>query len=565
MEDSAEQLKLYRLLVENSLGLMCIHDLEGVLRFLNPAAFQSLGYYPEDGYYPENGVGRNLRDFLAPSVRHLFDDYLARIRNNPVDSGLMRLEARDRSERVWYCRNIRYDELGGPPVVLGHAIDITERVRAERALKVAQGALQQAHDELARRVAERTAELQQANERLLAEMEQRRRVEEELFRGRKLESLGVLAGGIAHDFNNFLTIISGNIALAKMHLKPADSVCDILDQAAVACKRATSLASQLLTFGKGGAPVRRPSPLVGVVTDAVDLARAGAHVTIDLAIAGDLWSAEIDVEQISHALHNILLNARQAMPEGGMIEVRAENVVFDADSLQLRSGRYVMISVADHGCGIAADVLPRVFDPYFTTKHSGSGLGLATVHAIISKHEGYITVQSVLNAGTTFSVYLPACEVPQPAEPAIGQQLQTGSGRILVMDDEEALRKLLVKILERLGYEVETAQEGSEAIELYQKAKDAGRRFDAVLVDLTIPGGMGGKEVAARLREVDDSVVLIVSSGYSQTPIMSEFRRYGFGDMISKPWTPLQLSEVLRRCARTPVQDNRSLDRELSS
>jgi CheY-like chemotaxis protein len=184
------------------------------------------------------------------------------------------------------------------------------------------------------------------------------------------------------------------------------------------------------------------------------------------------------------------------------------------------------------------------------------------VHAIISKHEGYITVQSMPNAGTTFSVYLPACEVAQPAESAIGQQLQTGSGRILVMDDEEALRKLLVKILERLGYEVEAAQEGSEAIELYQRAKDAGRRFDAVLVDLTIPGGMGGKEVAARLREVDDSVVLIVSSGYSQTPIMSEFRRYGFDDMISKPWTPLQLSEVLRRCARTPVQDNRNLDRD---
>ena len=239
----------------------------------------------------------------------------------------MRVEAKDRSERIWFCRNIRYDRPGDSPLVLGHAIDITERIRAERALKEAQAALQKAHDELATHVAERTAELQQANERLLAEMEQRKQVEEELFRGRKLESLGVLAGGIAHDFNNFLTIISGNIALAKMQLKPADPVCEMLEQAAVACKRATSLASQLLTFGKGGAPVRRPAPLAGVVKDAVDLARAGATVTIDLAIAGDLWSAEIDIEQISQALHNILLNARQAMPEGGMIEVRAENVV----------------------------------------------------------------------------------------------------------------------------------------------------------------------------------------------------------------------------------------------
>jgi PAS domain S-box-containing protein len=549
MQDSAEQLKLYRLLVENSLGLMCIHDLDGILRFINPAAARSLGYTREEGFSPEDSVGQNLRDFLAPSVRHLFDEYLCRIRREPTSSGLMRLEARDHSERIWFCRNIRYDELEGTPVVLGHAIDITERIRAERALKEAQSALQRANDELANRVAERTEELQRANERLLAEMEQRKQVEEELFRGRKLESLGVLAGGIAHDFNNFLTIISGNIALAKMYLQPADSVCDILEQAAVACRRATSLASQLLTFGKGGAPVRRPTPLAGVVKDAVDLARAGAHVTIDLAVARDLWSAEIDIEQISQAVHNILLNARQAMPEGGMIEVCAENVVFDADTFPLHPGRYVMISVRDHGCGIAADDLPRIFDPYFTTKRSGSGLGLATVHAIIAKHEGHITVQSVLDAETTVSVYLPACAAAQPPELAVGQQLETGSGRILVMDDEEALRNLLAEILQRLGYEVECAREGAEAIELYQKAKASGVGFDVVLVDLTVPGGMGGKELAARLREIDDSVRLIVSSGYYHTPIMSEFRRYGFDDVISKPWTPAQLSQVLRRCA----------------
>ena len=209
-----------------------------------------------------------------------------------------------------------------------------------------------------------------------------------------------------------------------------------------------------------------------------------------------------------------------------------------------------MVSIRDHGCGIEADVLPRIFDPYFTTKQSGSGLGLATVHAIIAKHEGRITVQSIPGAETTFSIYLPACKAAQPAESGVGQQLQTGSGRILVMDDEEALRTLLAQILKRLGYEVECVRDGTEAINLYQKAKDSGRRFDIVLVDLTIPGGMGGKEVAARLREVDDSVILIVSSGYSNIPIMSDFRRYGFDDVISKPWTPVQLSQVLRRYTR---------------
>jgi PAS domain S-box-containing protein len=549
-QDSTEQLKLYRLLVENSLGLMCIHDLEGVLRFINPAAALALGYTPEEGYKPEDGVGRNLREFMAPTVHHLFDEYLARIRREPVSGGLMRVVARDDSERLWFCRNIRYDQPGGPPLVLGHAIDITERIRAERALKDVQAALQKAHDDLAERVAERTAELQHANEQLLTEMEHRKEVEEELLRGRKLEAIGVLAGGIAHDFNNFLTIISGSLALAKMSLPPDDPLSDILEPATAACKRAASLALQLLTFGKGGAPVKRLFPLAGVIKDAVELARAGAQVTIDLAIASDLLSAEIDTEQISHALHNILLNARQAMPEGGTIEVRAENVVSTGDLLPLRSGKYIAISVRDHGYGIAADALPLIFDPYFTTKQSGSGLGLATVHSIITKHEGHITVQSILGLGTTFSIYLPACVDVRLPEPASDEWLQTGSGRILVMDDEEEIRRLLEQILARLGYEVECARDGPEAIELYQIAKHQGRSFDAVLLDLTIPGGMGGKEVANRLRGLDPSVILIVSSGYSNIPIMSEFRRYGFDDVLSKPWTPEQLSEVLQRNAR---------------
>jgi PAS domain S-box-containing protein len=547
---SIEQLKLYRLLVENSLGLMCVHDLEGVLLFINPAAAQALGYNPEDGYNPADNIGRNLREFLAPAVRHLFDEYLCRIRREPTSSGPMRIMARDGSERIWFCRNVRYDRPEGPSLILGHAIDITERIRAERALKEAQTAIQQAHDELATRVAERTGELEQANDRLMAEIEQRKQAEEELLRSRKLESLGILAGGIAHDFNNFLTIISGNIALAKMQLKPADMLGGMLDQADAACKRASALASQLLTFGQGGAPVRRPAPLTGVVKDAVELARAGATATINLSLERDLWSADIDIEQISHALHNILLNARQAMPESGTIEVRAENVVLDASSTPLTRGRYVMISVEDHGCGISAEALPKIFDPYFTTKPSGRGLGLASVHAIVAKHEGHITVQSKLGAGTTIAVYLPACTAIHAAETAISEPLQTGSGRILVMDDEEPICELLEQILKRLGYEVECARDGAEAIALYQREKDSNHSFDAVLVDLTIPGGMGGKEVAARLRKIDESVILIASSGYSDTPVMSEFRRHGFDDVLSKPWTPAQLGEVLGRYMR---------------
>jgi signal transduction histidine kinase/CheY-like chemotaxis protein len=409
-----------------------------------------------------------------------------------------------------------------------------------------QGALRKAHAELEDRVKERTAELAQTNEQLRTEIVQREHVEDELLRARKLESLGVLAGGIAHDFNNFLTAVRGNVELAKMYLHAGDQVYEILEQAAHGCDRAASLATQLLTFGKGGAPVRRVVSVAALLKDAVALVRAGAQFSLDLHIADDLCSAEIDADQISQSLHNILLNARQSMPESGIIEVRAENFVSEAGWLPLSAGKYVRISVRDYGCGIPSDLLPRIFDPYFTTKQTGSGLGLATAYAIIAKHKGHITVQSTVGIGTTFSIYLPASVQSRLAEAPADDVLYGGSGRILVMDDEEPVRRLLAVTLERLGYEVECAKEGAEAIAFYERAKASGRGFDAVLVDLTIPSGMGGIEAAARLRAIDSRVKLIVSSGYSDAPVMSEFRKYGFDAMIPKPWTASHLSEVLQ-------------------
>lgn len=531
---------------------MCVHDLDGVLLFVNPAVGQSLGYSIEEG------IGRNLGDFLAPSVRHRFSGYLERIRNNPVDTGLMLLRAKDGTDRTWFYRNLRYDQTGSPSRVLGHAIDITSRVETERALKAAERALSKAHDELAARVDERTAELQLANERLREEIKQRSQVEEELLRSRKLESLGVLAGGIAHDFNNFITIVQGHLALAQKHLKPGDDVYANLEQASRACQRATTLASQLLTFGKGGAPVRRTMAVGRLIRDAVDLVRAGAEFSLELSIADDLLPAEIDPEQISRALHNILLNARQAMPHGGIIEVHAENVAYETGPLPLSPGNYVRISVRDYGCGISPDLLPRVFDPYFTTKAGGSGLGLATTHAIVAKHQGHVTVQSTLGVETTFSIYLPASGQNLPADAPVDESLQQGSGRILVMDDEEQLRLLLSATLEELGYEVTGARDGAEAIALAEQARASGRGFDAVLLDLTVPGGMGGVEAAAKLREVDPSAQLIVSSGYSDAPVLSEFQAYGFVDVIPKPWTPAALSLVLRRVLVTDSEQARA-------
>lgn len=544
---SERQLNLYRLLVENSLGLMCIHDLDGVLLSVNPAVAQSLGYPPGEGR------GRNLREFLATSVQHLFDGYLRRIRDKGTDSGLMRLTAKDGTERIWYYRNILHLEAGEPPSVLGHALDITQRIRAEQSLKEAQRALQKARDELAARVVERTAELNETNQRLRAEIEQRRRMEEDLLRVRKLESLGVLAGGIAHDFNNFLTIVQCNLELAEMQADSGEPVHEILEQTALACRRATALASQLLTFGKGGAPVRRTAGVAPLIRDAAALVCAGSRVSLKLDIADDLWSAEIDAEQISQALHNILLNARQAMPEGGVIEVRAWNEVEDGCSGILAAGNYVGISVRDHGCGIQPDVVARIFDPYFTTKQTGSGLGLATAHAIVAKHDGRISVTSESGQGATFHMYLPASATSASLEAASAPVLQDGSGRILVMDDEEALRTLLARMLKRLGYEVQCASHGAEAIAFYEMAKASGHGFDAVLLDLTVPGGMGGVEAAAKLREIDPSVRLIVSSGYADAPVMCRHREYGFDDLVRKPWTAAQISEVVGRVLGQPL------------
>jgi signal transduction histidine kinase/CheY-like chemotaxis protein len=439
---------------------------------------------------------------------------------------------------------------------------VVGRKRAEQALRVSQEDLQIAknqtdalNQQLERRVQGRTAELHESTERLRTEINQREQMEEELLRVRKLESLGVLAGGIAHDFNNFLTVVQVNVELAKQRIDPEAPVQVILEQTAKACQSAVFLSSQLLTFARGGAPIRCLISMTTLIIDAVHLARAGAAVTISVDIPDDLWSAEVDVGQIGQVFHNILLNAKQAMPSGGIIDVRAENVVFGGDDEHL-SGAHVRISISDYGSGISSDILPRIFDPYFTTKPSGSGLGLATAYAIVAKHGGRLSVESRLGMGTVFAVDLPAASTisdrqasqvhPAPASHR-GPLLSGSTARLLVMDDQETLRCLLTNVLTTLGYEVVSARDGAEAIDLYEAATASGRGFDAVMLDLTVSGGMGGVEAAQTLKELDPSVRLIASSGYSDAPVMAQFRDYGFADVLPKPWTLVQLSEVCRR------------------
>ncbi len=413
----------------------------------------------------------------------------------------------------------------------------------------AQAELRRAHDELEQRVAARTAEIVRATEKLQQEIHERQRLETELLRAQKLESIGILAGGIAHDFNNLLTAISGNLALARLELDRQGSTLPYLEQAQRALSRATSLTHQLLTFSKGGAPVKKTIDLSGLLRESCDFALRGSNVRCDFELPPDLWPAEVDGGQINQVVSNLVINAMQAMPAGGRIRIRARNVQAEPGELpMLEPGRYLELRFEDEGADIAPENRSRVFDPYFTTKPGGSGLGLATAYSIIRKHGGVIELESEPGNGSTFRVYLPAAEGPPRAE-AVGAELDhpSRSARVLVMDDEEMIRKLAGTIIRQAGFEVELAGDGAEAVARFRRAAEAGRPFDAVILDLTVPGGMGGKDAIRQLRRIEPDVRAIVSSGYSEDPVLSRYREHGFRGVVVKPYTIQELRETLRR------------------
>jgi PAS domain S-box-containing protein len=377
---------------------------------------------------------------------------------------------------------------------------------------------------------------------------ERRRMEEELVKAQKLESVGVLAGGIAHDFNNILSSIRGNIDLASTDVQPGGRAFAYLDKAMRACQHAANLTAQLLTFSKGGAPLKKPASIAKLIRDASDFALSGSNVRCELDLPDDPLAAEVDEGQINQVFHNLFLNAVQAMPEGGNIRVRAEKVFSSTPvELPLKPGEYVMLSIQDHGTGIRKEHLHRVFDPYFTTKQTGSGLGLAVVHSIIDKHDGHVRVESQLGEGATFHVCLPACAAELVRTSSSRDDIVTGEGRVLLMDDDEMVIDMAGEMLTRLGYDAEFASSGSEAIELYENARRSGTPFAAVILDLTIRGGMGGREVVSRLREIDPEVRAIVSSGYSNDPVMADFEAHGFVGVIPKPYAMRSLSEMLKK------------------
>ena len=324
---------------------------------------------------------------------------------------------------------------------------------------------------------------------------ERKNLEEERLRYSKLESLGHLAGGIAHDFNNILTAILGNISLAMLEDSPGDGRQERLLRAENACQQARALAQQLLTFAKGGAPVKEVVSVAASIAESAAFACSGSQVRCESEFPENLRALEVDPGQIGQVFQNLIINAIQAMPNGGTIKISAANLSLgEVNHLSLRSGDYVKISIQDQGMGIPIEHLPKIFDPYFTTKQKGSGLGLATSYSIINHHQGHISVESKMAQGTTFHIYLPASD--QKLVCALQQEKQAipGQGRILVMDDEEMVREVLGKMLIKLGYEVKFAQDGAQAIEIYRQAREHGDAFDAVILDLTVPGGMGGKK-----------------------------------------------------------------------
>jgi PAS domain S-box-containing protein len=386
----------------------------------------------------------------------------------------------------------------------------------------------------------------------LALRESEREREKEHLKTVNLESLGYLAGGIAHDFNNFLTAILGSVSLVIETIKKVgdgEELHQILMQAEQATLKARSLAQQLLTFAKGGAPDKQPISLPDIVKQVASFACVGSSTRCEFIFPANLWAVEADPDQLSQLINNLAINAVQAMPGGGIITIRAHNLFLAADSdLPLGGGRYVEISIQDQGTGIAPENQAKIFAPYFTTKESGSGLGLASAFSIITKHGGYIKVDSVLAQGTTFYLYLPASEKTIPAKVIANAEVLSGSGRILILDDEELVRETIGRMITHLGYEPDFAKDGLEAIEIYADAQATGRQFNAVIMDLTIPGGMGGKEAMKRLLLLDPSVKGIVSSGYADDPIMAHYKDYGFCGVIKKPYRISTLSKVLSKC-----------------
>jgi signal transduction histidine kinase/ActR/RegA family two-component response regulator len=382
----------------------------------------------------------------------------------------------------------------------------------------------------------------------------RKRMTEEILKAQKLESIGLLAGGIAHDFNNLLAAILGNISLAKTYAASDSKVMAKLEAAEKASLRGRELTKQLLTFSKGGTPVKKVMNINRLVRESSIFSLPGAGVKCIFALSDGLWPVEVDASQLSQVVNNLVINAGQAMPEGGLIHVSTENIMLSpGNSTFLAPGKYVCIGFTDQGQGIGAGHLSRIFDPFYSTKTGGTGLGLATAFSIIKNHGGHITVKSSPGAGAKFQIYLPAVEKGIEPPPAKDDELFTGQGRILFMDDDAAVRILAQDMLQHLGYKIVLANNGMEAVNIYKAAMEENNPFDAVILDLEVPGGMGGSEAGRKILTINPAARILVSSGYSNESVMANLGKYGFVGIIPKPYKIQELSRKLHDYLGNPL------------
>jgi len=486
----------YRRLVESSPESIFIFDNNNRLTFANNAGIRLLGAEELDVI-----IGNSLQDFVHPSDYESVEDSIAEMLGNHHEIPL--------TER----RFIRVD---------GSVVDV-EMVAIPIAYPNSAGI-----------------------QIVVLDISERKRIETERLRVQRIESIGVLAGGIAHDFNNILTGILGNIDLAKAFSAQESKALRFLYNAQSAATRAKELTQKLLTFSKGGVPLKTPTSISEIITDSVNFILSGSNISFEYSQPDDLWAVNIDVVQFRQVIENLTINAHQSMPKGGLFTIKAENVLWKKEhAVLLENKMYVMVTVNDQGMGISKDNQERIFDPYFTTKDRGSGLGLATVYSIIKKHNGLITVESEPGRGATFFIYVPATDELPEIEPEHEDPPRTGIGRILVMDDEEMVRKVAVEMLSILGFDASSVRDGQEAIEAYVSAKGSDKPIDVVIMDLTVPGGMGGEEAIVKLLEINPDIKAIVSSGYSNNPVLAKYYDYGFMGTIAKPFNLGELSDVL--------------------
>lgn len=498
MRESEEK---YRMLVQNAKSIIMRLDKDGCIRFFNEFAQVFFGY-AEHEVLGRHVLGTIIAD--GDSAGAEFVDFaqnaLARAERAPYHEH----EHTTRSgERVWvaWTNQPLYDEQGNLNGVLCVGTDITVR----------------------------------------------KRLEDERLRSQKLESLGVLAGGIAHDFNNLLAAMLAHISLVQYRLPPGGKNQEDLEAAVNAIVRSRDLTRQLMTFSKGGMPVRKPIALNKLLVESTTFVLHGSNCRADFSIADDLRMVDADEAQIAQVVQNLVLNAAQAMPAGGVIQVSARNVELPSDAFEkLPAGAYVEISVRDAGSGIPEEIRDRIFDPYFTTKAQGTGLGLASVFSIVRNHGGYVTFQTGDGEGTVFVLYLPSIIAVAEENKMMDSPFGRLNGRVLLMDDEPGISKAIGTFLGELGLDVTLAADGAQAVEYFTAALREQRRYDIVILDLTVPGGMGGREAFQKMHEIDPQVRAVVTSGYSDDSTMSDYRSKGFQGALQKPYNLADLVAMIR-------------------